>query len=583
MLRLSLPPPAPSAHAFIPFGASPHAYPHARMPDSEPHITLEPIAGPALHDADGPIRVASTQLIGRATGSDLQLPDATVSRRHAEIAPEDGLWSLRDLGSRHGTFVNGNRLDPETPHPLSNRDQVRVGPWVFRVRAPSRVAGPSHYASIADDLPMRSTRVQAVPALELRSLAQQRLDVLIDCAARINAAADLDALAGVALESVIAGAGFARAAMVRTPDDDGQAEILAFRSTLPERAGELELSRSLLDAAARGQVARLTSDGPGDAAQYGQSIVQLGIHSALCAPVHVGDEVEALMYLDARGSENAVRHDAAAFCQAISRLCGLALANIRRQDLELEQRRVETELDAAREAQRLIMPAPSGSRGWHTYAMEMTPGRVVAGDLFDVVALTDDPAGPIACFLGDVTGKGVGAAITMATVQTHLRVALRHNHDPAAVVREVNAHAAARLTGGKFISLWLGVMDPAAGVVRFVDAGHGHWLIRHPGGPPARVECVGGLPIGIDPAYEYHTETVPFGPGSRLILFSDGLIEQPDREGRLFGLERALAAVTPATTAEQDVRLLVHAVHDHAGDIPLADDLTVASNEFRPA
>lgn len=554
-----------------------------------PSITLEIIAGPALESGVARARIEAgpePASLGRSTGCTLQLPDATVSRKHAQIELVDDVWTITDLGSRHGTFVNGNRLDADFSHPLGDRDQLRVGPWVFRVRGVhlgSRASALSSMASIADDLPMRSTRIQAVPEGELRSLAQQRLDVIIDCAARINSAADLDALAGVALESVIAGAGFARAFMVRPPDAEGGVEIVAFRSASGEAAGaSMELSRSLLESAAQGRVVRLASDAPDAAVQYGQSIVQLGIHSALCAPVMVGASVEALMYLDARGSENAVRHDAAAFCQAISRLSGLALSNLHRQDLETRQRMIEVELNAAREAQRLIMPAPTGRRGWHGYTIEMRPGRVVAGDLFDVVALTDDPAGPMACFLGDVTGKGVGAAITMATVQTHLRVALRHSPDPATVVREVNHSIASRLGGGKFISLWLGVIDPVAQEVRFVDAGHGHWLLRPAGQAPRRVECEGGLPLGLDADSAYQTEAFPFGPGSRLILFSDGLIEQPNPEGEMFGLGRAMEALASATTAAEDVRVLVEAVRAHAQTDELSDDLTVASNEFLP-
>lgn len=556
------------------------------MTPSTTSITLDIISGPPLETGQTRARIeasAEPASLGRSTGCTLQLPDATVSRKHAQIELVDDVWTITDLGSRHGTFVNGNRLDADFSHPLGDRDQLRVGPWVFRVRGvnvTSRASALSSMASIADDLTLRSTRIQAVPEGELRSLAQQRLDVIIDCAARINSAADIDALAGVALESVIAGAGFARAFMVRPPDEEGNVELVAFRSSRGESAGELELSRSLLESASRGQVVRLAADSPDQAAQYGQSIVQLGIHSALCAPVMVGSSVEALMYLDARGSESAVRHDAAAFCQAISRLSGLALSNLHRQDLETRQRQIEMDLNAAREAQRLIMPAPTGVRGWHSYTIEMRPGRVVAGDLFDVVSLTDDPAGPMACFLGDVTGKGVGAAITMATVQTHLRVALRHSPDPASVVREVNRYIAKRLSGGKFISLWLGVLDPAAREIRFVDAGHGHWLLRPPGQAPRRVECEGGIPLGLDPESPYHTETVPFEPGSRLILFSDGLIEQPDPEGEMFGLERAMEALAPALTAADDVRLLVNAVREHAKTEDLADDLTVASNEF---
>ncbi|MEQ8770270.1 MAG: SpoIIE family protein phosphatase [Phycisphaerales bacterium] len=554
------------------------------MPSKPPSITLAPISGPPLPAPDNKLVVPGTpnqpSILGRSTESTFQLPDATVSRQHAQIELVDSIWTLTDLGSRHGTFVNGNKLDADFSHPLNDRDQVRIGPWIFRVRGVNASSTVSSFVTYADDNPLATTRVQPVPAAELRSLAQQRLDVIIDCAARINSAEDFNELAGVALESVIAAAGFARAAMVRTKHDADEIELVEFRSVRDEPAESLKISRSLIEGARSGELVRLSADADDQQVNYGQSIVQLGIHSALCAPVMVGDQVQALMYLDARGAENTVRHDAAAFCQAISRLTGLALSNLHRQDLERRQIQLDMDLQAARQAQKLIVPKPRGVRGWHAYAIEMRPGRVVAGDLFDVVALSDDPEGPVACFLGDVTGKGVGAAITMATVQTHLRVALRHNADPASVVREVNRAVSNKMFDGKFISLWLGVMDPAAGECRFVDAGHGHWLVRPAGGPPELVQCVGGLPIGLDPDARYETETIPFEPGSRVLLFSDGLVEQPDPSGEMFGVQRAIDALAPTASAEEDVETLVRALREHAQTSELADDLTVASNEF---
>ncbi len=554
------------------------------MPSKTPSITLSPISGPPLPLPDNKVVVLGTpdrpSILGRSTECTFQLPDATVSRQHAQIELVDSIWTLTDLGSRHGTFVNGNKLDADFSHPINDRDQVRIGPWIFRVRGVNASSTVSSFVTYADDNPLATTRVQAVPAAELRSLAQQRLDVIIECAARINSAEDFNELSGVALESVIAAAGFARAAMVRPKDDSDEIELVEFRSVRDEPADALEISRSLIEGARSGELVRLSADASDQQVNYGQSIVQLGIHSALCAPVMVGDQVLALMYLDARGAENTVRHDAAAFCQAISRLTGLALSNLHRQDLERRQLQLETDLQAARQAQKLIVPKPRGSRGWHSYAIEMRPGRVVAGDLFDVVALSDDPEGPVACFLGDVTGKGVGAAITMATVQTHLRVALRHNADPATVIREVNRTVSNNMSDGKFISLWLGVMDPDARECHFVDAGHGHWLVRPAGGPTELVQCVGGLPIGLDPDARYETETIPFEPGSRVLLFSDGLVEQPDPSGEMFGVQRAIEAVAPAASAEQDVEMLVRALRAHAQTSELADDLTVASNEF---
>src|SRR5205814_10676781 len=132
--------------------------------------------------------------------------------------------------------------------------------------------------------------------------------------------------------------------------------------------------------------ARLTEDGP---VNYGQSIASLGIHSALCAPIVFGAAVVGFLYFDARGQESPVHPEAAGFCQAISRMCGLAMANLKRAELELRQRRLEADLTAAREAQQLIMPPNAGTIGRIRYALRSRPGRTVAGDLFDLVELDD--------------------------------------------------------------------------------------------------------------------------------------------------------------------------------------------------
>lgn len=542
-------------------------------------LRLVPLFGPPLPSGLGelPIEPDAPCVLGRSSEADLQLTDRAVSRRHAALERAGGEWNLADLGSRHGTFLNGNRLEANEPSGLADGDQIRIGPWLFKVAGSGRGGGG---LSTTDDTGSASSRVQRVPEVELRSLAQRRLDVLVECAARIHSSSNEEGMAAFALDAVLAGTGYARAALVRAPDELGNVEPLGVRTREGEAPSDLPISRSLVTAAVSGgEIVRLAGDAPATAAAYGQSIVSLGIHSALAAPVFVGDEAQAVLYLDARGSEHSVQHDAAAFCQAVSRITGLALANLRRLDLERD-------LTAARQAQQLIMPPSQGQRGWHAYALESRPGRLVAGDLFDVVALTPDENGPVACLLGDVSGKGVGAAITMATLQTHLRVALRRAisggdlPDPGAIVREANSHLSDRLPGGKFVSLWLGVMDPAAQTLTFVDAGHGHWLIRKGGGAPETVDCDGGLPVGLDPEYDYRSETVGFTPGTRVVLFSDGLVEQADFEGEMFGLARAKAALADATNAAEDVAALDAAIRLHAGGLVLSDDFTVASSQF---
>jgi len=137
-------------------------------------------------------------------------------------------------------------------------------------------------------------------------------------------------------------------------------------------------------------------------ANYGQSIAELEIHSALCVPVGLGGSVTGYLYLDARGRESQVRSDAASFCESLAIAYGLSVANIQRAELSSRQAEMHAELTAAREVQQLSC-ADRGVVGCISYAARSLPGSFVAGDLFDVV----DVAGEgVAMCLGDVSGMG---------------------------------------------------------------------------------------------------------------------------------------------------------------------------------
>lgn len=541
-------------------------------------LRLEAIAGPAL---DPVVLVpGSPAVLGRSSNVDHQLADKTISRRHCRIMRRGLNWLLTDLESRHGTFLNGIKLAPEQPAPLNDGDLIRVGPWTLRVIDD---ADRSTSLPTTNDLATTSHRVQRVPVRELRSVAQQRLDLLIECAAGINAASSERELGERALAAVSQGTGFRRAAFIRQVSASGDVQVLA--AITPESAADFErgdtpfidpaqgfsFSRSLINAASNGEIVRMTNDSN---ANYGESIIRLGISSALCAPITLGTSVEAYIYLDARDSGDAVAQDAAAFCQAVSRMCGLALANLKRIDLEQKSARMLDEIRAAREAQVRLMPENAGKIGPFSYAMINTPGSTVAGDLFDVVPLSDTR---LAFFLGDVMGKGSGAAILMATIQAVLRTALAHGDDPHEAITHANASACARSADGEFLSLFLGVIDTSTNTLEFVDAGHGLWMIAGPDNACRRVECEGGHLLGIKDDAEYTTESQPFPAGSRVLAFSDGLIEQPSPAGEQFGFDRAFETLAESSSPADDVEKLTGALKAHAQADRYADDLTVAS------
>ena len=234
----------------------------------------------------------------------------------------------------------------------------------------------------------------------------------------------------------------------------------------------------------------------------------------------------------------------------------------------------------------MIMPADSASISGVRYAMRMKPGRMVAGDLFDVVPLDENR---VAIFLGDVAGKGISAAILMATAQTHLSICLRQHADPAKALAMTNQHICAHAASNKFISLFLGVFDARSATLSYVDAGHGYWLLAHADGSVLRGSVPGegagdqgggGIPLGIDPEFPFTSRTITLPKGSRLVVFSDGVAEQPGPEGEQFSVERAIAALSSTRDVEQDARTLFDAVLNYAKTDSLADDTTVASVQF---
>jgi len=557
-----------------------------------PILTLDPIHGPSMGQVE--VAAGQTASIGRSSACEVVLADEAVSRRHASIHNANDTWFITDLGSRHGTMVNNVRLEANGMAPLRMGDLVGIGPWTFRVRVgvptggsvPAEnggvggTGGAGGFVTTVDTIGRQ--RVERVAERELAAITQQRLNLLMDCAARVAGAADTDALAKIVLNAAVEGTGFPRAALLEEAGGEGaEVKVLGEVDLTRQQLGSsanASFSRSLIAAARSGEMVRMTADSP---MNTGESIMRLGIQTALCAPVVIGTGVAAYLYLDSRAGEagrpgmgrTVVQQDAAAFCQAVARMCAMALGNLNARELEDRQRDLLRDLKTAQEAQRLIMPPDEGQIASVRYAVRQQSGRFVAGDLFDVVDLG---GGRVAIFLGDVAGKGIGAAILMATAQTHLNASLKVHNDAAKAVTEVNAYISQHSAANKFISLWLGIFDSNDRSVSFVDAGHGHWLCITPGKAVHRIESAGGIPLGIDKDFEYTAERLEITPESRVILFSDGVVEQPGPEG-LYGLQRAIDALATCANVKEDVAGLFKSVFDYSRTEVVADDTTVAS------
>jgi sigma-B regulation protein RsbU (phosphoserine phosphatase) len=213
----------------------------------------------------------------------------------------------------------------------------------------------------------------------------------------------------------------------------------------------------------------------------------------------------------------------------------IALTRVFEQSRQLAS--VEQELRSARDIQNAILPRQLPSLGRVHIAARYEPATAVAGDFYDVVALRD---GCVALLVADVSGHGVPAALIASMVKVAFNAALRESADPAGVLQRMNA----TLNGmfeRSYVTAACGFVDPEGQRLKYALAGHPPPLLVSRDGSDVWQLDERGYVLGMFPSAAYTTTTVAMPIGSRLIAYTDGVTETPDRGDDLFGLERLIA------------------------------------------
>jgi serine phosphatase RsbU (regulator of sigma subunit) len=429
---------------------------------------------------------------------------------------------------------------------------------------------------IGDDTGQTVVRAVSMESSGSRPLADAMLALLLESATAIHSATDEKQLAELVMDAALRGTGLTNAAMLRPVDTAGRFEIIASKLSSGAAAAStgVTFSRSLINAAAQGQVAELSSNAisQGD---ISHSIVQLKINSALCVPLMLGPAIAAFLYLDSRGTlMHTLRPNASAYCIALGRMASLALANLKRMEMEKRAEHMRMELAAAAMAQKWIMPKRDTRHGPFTLIGESRPGQVVGGDFFDVIPLSETK---LAVAVGDVSGKGIAASVLMTATQGYLHAALRDHADAAPAVTDANHFVNPRRPENKFVTMWVGIFDLEAQTLSYVDAGHSYALVKRKDGSFEQLDKGGGLPIGVDDDTPYQSESVRIEPGDTVMIVSDGIIEQfalgtsgaTRRQFEIAGVQQSMQRESADPVAD-----LFAAVIEHAGTDQLADDAT---------
>lgn len=242
----------------------------------------------------------------------------------------------------------------------------------------------------------------------------------------------------------------------------------------------------------------------------------------------------------------------------------------------IEKERLEQELQVAYEIQVSILPRTLPRVSSYDIGARMVPARVVGGDFFDVIRLSDDQLG---IAVGDVTDKGIPAAIFMAQTHALLRAEANPGTSPRDVLWRVNQHLSTMNDAGLFVTMLYGILDQRTNSFRYARAGHELPLIIDGRGIVLPVPSGPTLPLGIDVDPPLDEQTVSLAPGSTLVLYTDGLTDAYNPAGMAFGLEQVRMCLQEGRNvpAQALCDQLFRSVTEHQGIAPRHDDITLVA------
>lgn len=240
------------------------------------------------------------------------------------------------------------------------------------------------------------------------------------------------------------------------------------------------------------------------------------------------------------------------------------------------QHSIEGELNAAREIQRGMLPPGDGtfaSPGFMAAALT-EPAKEVGGDFYDVIAMPD---GRQALIVGDVSGKGVSAALLMSVTLTLVRTAISEGLSPDVVMKRVNDQIAANNPSCMFVTLWIGILDPATGHLDFANGGHCPPVAASMDGQVRWLSDVSGPLVGALDMAEFSPCSTELAPGETLLVYTDGVSEAMNPSRVLFGDERietimkTLSSNTPANVLKE----MMAAIDAFRSGADQSDDITM--------
>ena len=540
------------------------------MAGSVPRLVVRDASG-----NDREVEVTRTPFtLGRQSENDLVLLDSRISRRHAQIIQNENGYAIEDAGSRHGTFVNGERV---TATPLKSGDQISLG-----------VTDSYQLTFVAGQVVLPKLLEEFGKASESRVPQLQHLGLLLQMAQMLNRAPALEEVLTMLVDSAIQLTDAERGLLFLL-DDSNELKLRLARG----RGGSF-LSTRLTDYS-QAVVLRVMQTGHEEVtieeeisgrAAHETAIISTGMRGIVAVPLQkhavmemTGDtmirtapQMLGLLYLDSRTRATSLTGLDRQVLQTFAVEGATVIENARLFRLTREQERIQHELSLARNIQQGLLPRQLPQGDFFELQAITMPCHTVGGDYYDVIRLPNDRLG---LTVADVSGKGWPAAMLAAMLQGAFTAVASGDPPLEELFRRVNEFLCERTPPEMFATIFYGVLD-RSGIFNWVNAGHASPMILEPDGSVRQLDS-SNFPLGFFPRVPFAVESCQLALGSHVLIFSDGVTEAQDASAELFGearLKTLLEGLAGHSSRELCSRV-VAAVQDYVGSAPQADDLTL--------
>ena len=519
-----------------------------------------------------PLNVRET-LLGRHPDCQVVLKDSTVSRRHARFVKEGDHFVVDDVGSQHGTRLNGEVI--RSPERLQDKDEVQISQVkiVFHLDTEDTAAKTDRPSTIVTSLDvLRDARDtdhgQTAP----------KWRALLDITRSLGVSLDLKLILPNVLENIFQILPEASRGCIMVAERPGEEPLpYAIKNSTGKANAPPPISRTIANKVLTQCKAVLSTDaGDDERFQASDSVLELKIRSVLCAPlVGAADEAFGMIHLDAQDPAHQFTSDDLDILVNIANLVGQAVDHARLHETQLQYDRRERDMETARQVQQHFLPADHPIIEGYQISDYYKPADAVGGDYF---GYTELPDGQLAIAVGDVAGHGVPAALLMARLCSETRYCLVTDIIPSDAVQSLNQQLT-KQTYSFFITFALCVLDPVRNELTVVNAGHMPPLLRR--AKTGKVEeispDVSSLPLGIDAGVTYQQATISLEPGDIVVMYTDGISECTSPAGPQYGIDRIREIISTAKDARDVTGKLLKDVGEFSKGVAQEDDTCIVA------